>query len=159
MNKQNKKRLQELEIEASRKRSPNFPEYARVKTNYSDKKANGLTKCILDWMKFSGHHAERINTMGVPVDKRKIVTDVIGRQRQIGSMTWRKGGGTKGSADVQGVIQGRIFYFEVKIGNDKQSEPQIEFQKQVESAGAKYFIVRNFDQFIEIYEQIISEIP
>lgn len=154
MNKENKEKLEQLALAENRKRYPNFPDSARPKAKYSDKTANGLTKCIVDWVKLNGYHAERINTMGVPIDKRKIVTDVVGRQRQIGSMQWRKGGGTKGSADVQGVIDGRIYYFEVKIGQDRQSEAQKEFQRSVESAGAKYFIIRNFDEFIDVYKTI-----
>lgn len=156
MTKENKQRLIDLEMACSRERSPLLPEYARVPYKYTDKKANGLQRCIKDFMKFSGHHCERINTMGVPVDKRKVVTDVLGNQKQIGSIEWRPSTSAKGSADMQGVINGRIYYFEVKIGRDKQSPDQIKFQQSVEAAGAKYFIVKSFDEFIEVYDKIVG---
>ena len=158
MTKENKQRLIDLFLERSRERYPLVPDYARAPHNYSDKKANGLQRCIKDFMTFNGHHCERINTMGVPIDNRKIVTDVLGFKKQIGSIEWRPSTSTKGSADMQGVINGRIYYFEIKIGRDKQSPDQVKFQQSVELAGAKYFIIKSFDEFIEVYDNIIGAI-
>lgn len=34
---------------------------------YSDKTANGLTNCIIDFLKYNGCYANRISTTGMPV--------------------------------------------------------------------------------------------
>ncbi|MFP4365491.1 MAG: hypothetical protein ACLFQA_00220 [Bacteroidales bacterium] len=147
-------KLQELEYISRYADKPNYPEYARYKKKYSDKTANGLTKCIIDWVKFNGGFAERINTMGVPMDKRKVVTNVIGQQQQVGSLEWRRSGATRGSADVSCVINGKAIKVEVKAGRDRQSEAQKRYQAEVERAGAIYFIARNFDEFVEFYNTL-----
>ena len=64
-----KKELKYLKLEDIKSKSPGFFEQSggyKMKVNpYSDNTANGLTKCIVDWLNFSGHYANRINTMGV----------------------------------------------------------------------------------------------
>jgi hypothetical protein len=88
--------LKQLKQESMLKSYPNVPKYAISAPKYEDKTANGLTKCVKEFLELSGHQAERINTMGRPIDNRKQVTDVIGRTKTIGSMTWGKSTATKG---------------------------------------------------------------
>ena len=78
---------------------PDFPEYAIPSQFYRDDTANGLTKCIVDYIRYNGGQAERINTMGRPVDTRKTF-DVAGCQRQVGTLRWGKSTSTPGSADI-----------------------------------------------------------
>jgi hypothetical protein len=146
--------LKSLSLEANRQKYPNFPEHARPVEKYSDKTANGLTKCILHWLKFNGWHAERINTMGTPKDNRQIVTDVLGRQRQIGSIEWRRTTATKGSSDIHAFKKGLALYVEVKIGYDRISPAQLAFAESVETAGAFYYIAGNFNDFYDYYNQL-----
>jgi hypothetical protein len=147
-------KLKELALQESRRRSPNFPEYARVIHKYTDKTANGLTKCILDFIKFNGGQAERISVTGRFIDNSKVVEDVIGRKRKIGSGQYIPSSMQKGSADISTIVNGRSVKWEIKIGKDRQSEEQKQYQQQVEKAGGYYFIVRDFAEFIEQYEQI-----
>lgn len=122
-------------------------------TKHRDDTANGLTKCILAYLKYCGWQAERVNTMGVPIDHRRQVTDTLGHTRTIGSVQWRKGGGTVGSADISATINGRSVKIEVKIGKDRQSEAQHKYQQQVEQAGGLYYLAHDFTSFIEWYVQ------
>jgi hypothetical protein len=145
--------LKQLKLNHIRKEYPSLPEHAIKQPKYSDNSANGLTACIIDFLQLSGHQAERINTMGRPIDKRKQVTDVIGRTKTIGSMTWGKSTATKGSADISATIFGRSVKIEVKYGQDKQSEYQKQYQKAIESSGGIYWIAKTFDQFYEMYLQ------
>ncbi|MCQ2271156.1 MAG: hypothetical protein MJZ52_08050, partial [Bacteroidales bacterium] len=89
----------------------------------------------MDYIRLQGGQAERINTTGIPQDTRQQVTDVLGRTRTIGSVTWRTGGGTRGSADISATIRGRSVKIEVKIGRDHQSEAQRQYQAAIEAAG------------------------
>lgn len=126
------------------------------KTTYTDKTANGLTKCIVHWLNLNGWQAERISTTGRYIDNSKIVTDVLGNRKKIGSGKYIKGNGTNGSADISATIKGRSIKWEVKM-KDKQSEAQKKYQESIEKAGGFYFIVHNFDEFMEQYKYIIEK--
>lgn len=130
------------------------PDYV-VKTKYSDKTANGLTKAIVKWITINGYQAERISTTGRWIDNSKIVTDVLGNCKKIGSGKYIKGSGTKGSADISATIKGKSIKIEVKIGKDKQSEAQKDYQLSIEKAGGIYFIAKDFSSFIEFYNTLV----
>jgi hypothetical protein len=151
-------RLKHLKQQAMLESYPNVPKYAISAPKYEDKTANGLTKCIIEFLQLSNHQAERINTMGRPIDNRKQVTDVIGRTKTIGSMTWGKSTATKGSADISATIQGRSVKIEVKIGKDRQSEDQKVYQENIEKSGGKYWIAKNFDDFIKKYDDFLESL-
>jgi hypothetical protein len=151
-------RLKHLKQEAMLESYPNVPKYALSAPKYEDKTANGLTKCIIEFLQLSNHQAERINTMGRPIDNRKQVTDVIGRTKTIGSMTWGKSTATKGSADISATIQGRSVKIEVKIGADRQSEDQKVYQANIEKSGGQYWIAKNFDDFIKKYDDFLESL-
>jgi hypothetical protein len=131
------------------------PEYI-VRTKFTDKTANSLTKAIVKWINLNGYQAERISTSGRWVDNSKVVTDVLGNQKKIGSGKYIKGSGTKGSADISATIKGKSIKIEVKIGKDKQSESQIEYQKAIERAGGIYFIAKDFTSFYHFYSTLVE---
>jgi hypothetical protein len=151
-------RLKHLKQEAMLESYSSVPKYALSAPKYEDKTANGLTKCIIEFLQLSNHQAERINTMGRPIDNRKQVTDVIGRTKTIGSMTWGKSTATKGSADISATIQGRSVKIEVKIGADRQSEDQKVYQAKIEKSGGQYWIAKNFDDFIKKYDDFLESL-
>lgn len=53
-----------------------------------------------------------------------------------------------GTADISATIWGRSVKIEVKIGNDKQSQDQKNYQKSIENAKGYYLIVKDFDSFL-----------
>lgn len=119
---------------------PNVPKYAVPTPKYTDKTANGLTRCIIDFLKYSGCQAERISNTGRVL-------------KQPHGIKWIPGTGTKGSADISATIKGRSVKIEVKIGRDRQSDAQKEYQAVVERAGGVYYIARSWDEFIGWYKQ------
>ena len=145
--------LTELEFK-SRYENSSIPNYARFKKRYSDRTANGLTKAIIEWIRLSGGHAERVNTMGRPVDRTKVSTNCLGQRQRIGSIEWIPGGSTPGSSDIHATIAGRSYYIEVKIGRDRLSEAQKQYRDKVTRAGALYHIATSFDEFLEFYNTI-----
>jgi hypothetical protein len=96
MNKANNKRLTELYLADQSTKHPNFPIDKLAVRKYTDKTANGLTKCIIDFLNYSGQQAERISTMGRVLDNRKTFVDVMGRSRTIGSTQYIPSTSTKG---------------------------------------------------------------
>ena len=152
--------LKQLKLNESIKKRPNVPLYAleAALPKYTDKTANGLTRCILDFLELCDYQVERINTMGRPIDNRKQVTDVIGRTKTIGTMTWGKSTATKGSSDISATIEGLSVKIEVKIGKDRQSEYQKIYQANIEKAKGQYWIVKNFADFYEKYQKLLESI-
>ena len=151
----NLKDLIELKHKIECQKYPSMPPDYIPLTKFTDKTANGLTKCVIAWINLNGGQAERINTMGRMLDKTKVVSDTFGNKRTIGSVEWQKGTGTKGSADISATIQGRSVKIEVKM-KDKQSIDQIKYQNDIENAGGQYWLVHNFDEFMFHYECFID---
>jgi len=147
--------LREMALAHSRAKHPTLPESARTISNYSDRTANGLTRSVIDFLRFSGHQSERINCTGKMIDNTQIMTDVLGDRRSIGSVKWLPSSGQKGTADISSVIFGRAVKIEIKIGKDRQSEDQKKYQADIERAGGLYWLIRTFDEFLEYYNELI----
>lgn len=142
------KLLESIALEKLKERYPNNPFLPKV--TYTDANTNGLTKCVIDYIKFKGYHAERINSTGAMRDNRKTSTDVLGNVRTIGSVQWIKSTTQTGTSDISATVEGKTVKIEIKCeatGDRKQSKGQIEYQKQIEQAGGIYLIVRNFENF------------
>jgi hypothetical protein len=149
MKKEYKALLHELKLQRYAITHPNYPPDYIPKTMYKDSTANGLTRAICDYINYNGYQAERINTMGTAREKKTTAGKVIG-------VTWTKGTSTAGSADISATIKGRSVKIEVKIGKDRQSEAQKRYQENIEKAGGTYIIAKDFDSFVEWYENFIQ---
>lgn len=159
------KRLKAALTAAERRKHPQYPEHLQIpiKMPASLTTANGLQNAIVRWCQAHGYQAERVNVMGIPIDNRKIVTDVVGFQRQIGSIEYRPSGSTKGSADVHASLplRGSNGYavsckFEVKIGKDRQSEYQKGYEQDVINSGGVYILIRTLNDFLEWWDNNIA---
>ena len=146
------KQLESELMRLKRLKYPSIPAECLAPITHTDKTANGLTKAIIAFIQLNGGQSERINTMGRPIDKRKVYTDTVGLTRTIGSVEWIPGTGTKGSADISATIKGKSVKIEVKIGADRQSEAQRKYQQDIEQAGGLYFIAKDFTSFVEWYK-------
>ena len=117
---------------------PNVPEYAITIPKYESRTANGLTRCIIDYLNNQdGCHAERISNEG------------IFRKDKNGAAFLATSSMQNGTADISATIHGRSVKIEVKIGNDKQSQNQIEYQNQIENAKGYYVIAKDFKGFLD----------
>jgi hypothetical protein len=147
--------LKAMKVAKIKEQYPSLPDRAIPIPKYTDNSANALTKCICDFLNMSGYQAERINTMGRMLDNRKTYTDVIGRQKTIGSTKYIPTTGTKGSADISATIAGRSVKIEVKYGKDRQSDEQKAYQEQIEKAGGTYYIARDFQSFYDWFQEFV----
>ena len=145
--------LNQLSFDAMRFRYPLIRPELLPPSRFSDKTANKLTSCIIAWIRLHGYQAERISIIGRQIDKRQTYTDVLGHQRQIGSLKWIPSSGSRGSADISATVNGMSVKIEVKVGRDRQRPDQIKYQQSVEAAGGIYFIATNFQQFYEWYQR------
>jgi hypothetical protein len=152
--------LKELSLAERAKRRlkfPNVPENVLSYQKYTDKTANGLTKCIKTWFDLQPNaQAERISVMGRMVDCRKTFIDIVGRQRVIGNTQYIPSSMKKGSSDLSCLYNGMTIKIEIKIGRDRQSDNQKKYQADIERAGGKYWIVTSWDDFITKIQTLCS---
>lgn len=146
------KAAEEFIFEQKKKRFPSFP--YPVKDKYSNT-TNGLTKLVINFIRANDYHAERVSNQGQYRDNSKIVTDVLGRKRKIGSGTWTKGQGINGTADIHSIIKSKPVMIEIKFCNDRQSKAQKEYKKFIEASGGVYLIVKTFDEFYKWFNEFI----
>lgn len=161
MNKQNKKRLVDLYVAKHKTKYPSVPDRAIPIPKYSDSKTNGLTKCVISFIVLSGYQAERISNSGRYIENKKKFVDVAGRNRTVGSGKWIPGSGTAGTADISAIIRSKKgtvipWKIEIKFKADKQSEAQKRYEETITDVGGVYSIVKTFDQFIDIYDDLME---
>ena len=144
--------LKELYLKNNRISYPSLPDYARSTPLFTDKTANGLTRCIITFIALNNGQAERINCTGRVIDKRINSIDSFGRKCTIGSQKYIKTSGKRGTADISATVKGRSVKIEVKIGKDRQSEVQKQYQSSIEASGGLYVIAKDFNSFIDWYQ-------
>lgn len=111
---------------------PTFP--YPVRSKYSDKSANALTRCIVDYCNLSGHFATRLQSTGTyRADLQKFIPST---QRA-------------GMPDVFAVVEGRAVFVEVKIGRDTLSDVQKETISDLKKAGASVYLAKTFAGFLD----------
>ena len=148
------KELTDLDMARQRLKYPNHPETLIIRTKFTDKTANGLAKCIEFFIQHKGGIARRINTMGRYLPGKSISKGFYGNVNTKGKYIPTTS--VLGAADFSILINGINWECEIKIGKDRQSDNQKEYQKRIESSGGHYSIVRNFTDFIEQYNKLIS---
>lgn len=163
MTKENKKRLVDAINKGYKVKYPSLPDKYYAIPKYSDKTANGLTKCIIDFLNNSGHQGERISSTGRQIESTKTTKTALGTLRTKSSK-WIKSTSTNGTADISSTIGVRInslpiglsVKWEVKIGRDTQSEDQKKYEQNINHAAGHYYIVKSFDDFILKYDNLIN---
>lgn len=140
--------LKQLKLEYIKSTAPDFFELSggyKMKVNpYNDQTANGLTRCIEDFIKHIGGYGNRVSTTGI---MRKVN----------GQMKWTKGNSNKGAFDLRIVYQGKSLDVEVKIGRDVLSEAQKKEMVRIVAAGGFAFVARDFPAFLQWFIGIFPE--
>lgn len=134
------------------------PPYPKVTTS------NGLTKMVVNFLLWSCHHGERTNTMGVPVKKYRPKFNIFSGQTEMleNGIEWRKGSGRKGSSDIKGHVNNPRhqfpipIYVEVKIGKDKMSDDQKEYERDVTKSGALYCVIKTPEDWFSFYDYVME---
>jgi len=94
---------------------------------------NGLTNSIIRYFQLHNHFAERISTQGTWDAKLKC---------------YRHSTGTKGSADISAIVNGKTVKIEIKFGKDVLSDAQKSYADKVRQSGALYYVAKDFFEFI-----------
>ncbi len=115
------------------------------------RKANGLTRFVLNYLTWSGHRATRISSSGRVIDTpvRQPSGVSLMTKKYIPAQTRR------GAADISSTIKGRSVMWEIKVGRDKPSEYQLREQSLERAAGGEYFFTHSVDEFFEHYDGLL----
>jgi hypothetical protein len=130
--------LESMKFEADKLKS-SMPEKWIAKTTFRDDTANGLTKCIVQYITLCGGFASRLNNTGLYDARLK---------------RYRPGGSKKGLPDILSTYKGQSLFIEVKIGHDRQSDAQIKIEHEQQKSGGHYFLARNFTDFKNWFDKI-----
>lgn len=133
--------LQDAKNNYEKTKFPSFFETnGEIRGKWEDQTANGLTRAIVDYLKFIGGNFTRVNVMGTP------------RKNKYGKLIFTPSTTKKGTADILGALKGRYIAIEVKIGADRQSAEQLQEQKDVTSAGGLYIIAKDMQSFLNDFK-------
>ena len=126
------KELERLAMDEARRKYPNHPAGVLAPRIFRDDSANGLTQCIVKYITLQGGFASRINSTGIY--NKKLHKYIPGTQK-------------KGIADVMATFKGLSLHIEIKHGRDVQSEAQKKVESEVNRAGGRYYLARDFSSF------------
>lgn len=145
-------RYQAAHIEHQRVNYPaSFKDFGPLKTVMPDtRKANGLTRFIINYILWTGGRATRISSAGRIIQAPQ-------RQPSGISLMTRKyipGQTRRGAADISSTIAGRSVMWEVKVGRDKPSEYQTREQELEHKAGGEYFFTHDPEEFFSQYDSL-----
>ncbi|GAB3931867.1 VRR-NUC domain-containing protein [Larkinella terrae] len=132
--------LQNLNALADQRKAtkhPSFPAKYTPLSKYNDRDANGLTRCIVDYLNLSGYFSTRLASTGT------YRTDL---QRFVSSQQ------KAGLPDVFGVVEGHAVFVEVKVGKDRLSDVQKQTITQLKQAGAWVYVADNFQGFYDWFK-------
>jgi len=137
----------ELHIKASHLKYPSFPVKYIPPLDIKGTSTNKLEKQIVAFIQLHAWQAERIKNTGTArVSELKRANGYHQK-----SVSYTKGTGTAGTADISATIEGRSVKIEVKNAKtkDRMSKHQENYQSQLDLTGGVYYIARDIDSFIE----------
>ena len=135
------KQLEEA-VTNAKKETSSFPYPAKQK--FTDKDANGLTKCIIAYINLcKGCYAYRVNNTGV-------YDPATGKFRTSNTVS--------GIADISACVKGQFVQIEVKHGRDKMSKGQVKFRGNVQEAMGIYIIAKEFETFIVDFKKVFTSL-
>lgn len=144
-----------LHIEASHLKYPSFPKKYIPPLNIKGTSTNKLEKQIVAFVQLHGYVAERVKNTGTArVEKIKRANGYTQSK-----VTFTKGTGMNGTADIRAVVNGISVSIEVKNKKtkDKMSEAQKIYKRKVELSGGVYYVATDIDSFIEWFQSNYSK--
>lgn len=143
------KELEQMVLAADRAKHPLIPPQYVAPTTFRDDSPNGLIRCILTFLRLSGHQAEQMSSTIKRSDNRTIFEDVVGRKRIIGNIYAMPRSDKSGAWDISASIFNSSV--KIKIRPYQQNLVCNDYPGAIETIGEKYLIATSFEQFKEWY--------
>jgi len=136
---------------------PKFPypmkpeKYFYSKTSHREYLSKFIESVIVLVLRSYGGDPIKAPDKGKRIDKTEVTTNVLGHQKvNTRSIFVRDKSVRKGRSDVVCFFKGKMYNFEVKVGQDRQSPEQIKEQNRAEWNGEIYAIIKTVDDFLNI---------
>ncbi len=113
-------------------------------TSHREYLSKFLENMIVFMLENSGYIAKKVETKGTKIKAKS------GKEIYIQSGIKVN----KGEPDVYALINGVAAYFEVKVKADKLSDAQSDYIERLEKNGAKVYIIKTVDEFLQTFEQL-----
>lgn len=123
--------------------------YMMLTKPYSDKTMAGLTKCIIDYLKFKGNYATRTGSAYQPrIHERKRYSLFTEKVEVLSEeLRWEKK--PNAQAGIETIICGRTVKISVKPGYEK-----VKVVANTDVTQTLHITVRNMESFIEWFESL-----
>lgn len=118
--------------------------YPRVYTH------KGLEEAGENYIKWIGGASTNTPTTGTPLFEKGLVN---GKMVNVFKGYGRAKGG-KGKMDTDFIYKGVNFKVDWKVGCDEQSPEQLKYQRKIEKAGGKYYLVHDMNELYKIVDWI-----
>lgn len=86
---------------------------------------------------------------------------IFGWRNNSGAFKTESGGfyrfGAKGSPDILAICNGKFIGIECKVGHNKLSPAQVDFQRRVEAAGGNYWLVYSLDDLEKYVNPMVRQ--
>lgn len=160
-----KQKLEKLRFEKIKSRQGDFLSDERINFYWynssikveAPNSAASMEKQVIEFLKLSGHQAEKIAVTGRFIDNTKTSVTSTGFRQTVGSKKYIPSTSTKGSADISSTIHGVSVKWEVKFSKgDKQSTEQKQYESAIQTSGGFYFVIRNLDEFYQKYIELLE---
>lgn len=139
------------------KQNPSFPyqmnpmQYFYTNTAHREYLSKWLEAVIVKILRSLGADPIKAPDKGTYRDNSKVVTDVVGFQRKVGSGQWTKNKNVRpGRADIKCYFNSKMHNLEIKVGKDRMSEAQKREQQRAEANGEVYMIIKTIDDFLTL---------
>ena len=113
-------------------------------TSHREYLSKFLENMIVFMLENSGYIAKKVETKGTKIKAKSGKEIYIQSGIKI----------NKGEPDVYSLINGVATYFEVKVKADRLSDAQADYIEKLERNGAKVYIIKTVDEFLQIFEQL-----
>lgn len=133
----------------------NFPETRGLFFAVENEGSRLSSKLIKDAMLYIQENVTRPASV---INKCREVVNMCIKGNPVAGAQAKSMGVTTGVSDCLFMWNKTVYCFEFKTEIGRQSDKQIEWQKTVEKNNYQYFIIRNFDNFQKIINEIISKI-
>lgn len=146
-----------LHIEVNKLRYPSFPEKYIPALDIKGRSTNKLEKQIVAFIQLHGWQAERVKNTGTArVSEVELASGYTKK-----NVTYTKGTGRNGTADISATIEGRSVKIEVKNKKtkDRMSKHQKSYQAELDLTGGIYYVAKEIDEFINWFNDNFSKNP
>ena len=165
MTPQTKHTIQQILLQHSRLKYPNFPDEARYIQIHPDTNEKGIKKNLKQICEAIGLLFQITDSKAKPIHTMEKQYHASGNTYSKHSFKFRRSEFEKGHHDCQIIANNKVWCIEIKAENaktkykDKQSDVQKDFEIKLHMNGTDYYIIRGMDDALVLIGDIMATLP